>query len=134
MVVTCVRGCCLDSGSKESLAACRYDETSFPDIPVITAKFSHRQKQKERGDATERVMNGTLEALVSTLKASLLVNRDMNRGDPPRKPGGNHRELPVAFAAQDPIKSTRINGDDDEGEIVDETNLRPYDILCGRGE
>ena len=79
-------------------------------------------------------MDDTLEAWVRTLEASLLVNRDMDRGDPPRKPGGNHREIPVGFAAPDPIKSTRINGDDDEGEIVDQTNLRPYDILCGRGE
>ena len=79
-------------------------------------------------------MNDTIESFVIALKASLLVNKGMNRGDSPRKTGGNHREIPAGFAAPDSIRSTRINGDDDEGEIVDDTNLRPYDILCGRGE
>ena len=99
----------------------------------------HFQQHCERRLEAQRGMNVVLDYTTGIIKTIILGKTDMNRGDLPREKAGKNvevAEVAMGVIVPEPIKSTRIrNGEElEEGAIVDETNLLPYDILCGRGK
>ena len=96
----------------------------------------HFQQHCERRLEAQRGMNVVLDYTTGIIKTLILGKTDMNRGDLPREKAGKNVEVAMGVIAPEPIKSARIrNGEEiEEGTIVDETNLLPYDILCGRGK